>query len=127
MPVDTKVRLLLTGNDVIHSWWVPDFAVKKDAIPGFINEAWFKAEKVGRYTGQCAELCGRDHGFMPIVVRGAVEGGLREVAGREAGGGQGRRRRAARAATTAMTTPRRRAARRGALTRSLEFLAHGTR
>jgi cytochrome c oxidase subunit 2 len=68
VPVDTKVRLLLTGNDVIHSWWVPDFAVKKDAIPGFINEAWFKAEKVGRYPGQCAELCGRDHGFMPIVV-----------------------------------------------------------
>ena len=69
VPVDTKVRLLLTGNDVIHSWWVPDFAVKKDAIPGFINEAWFKAEKIGRYTGQCAELCGRDHGFMPIVVQ----------------------------------------------------------
>ena len=68
VPVGTKVRVLLTGNDVIHSWWVPDFAVKKDAIPGFINEAWFKAEKVGRYTGQCAELCGRDHGFMPIVV-----------------------------------------------------------
>ena len=68
VPVDTKVRLLLTGNDVIHSWWVPDFAVKKDAIPGFINEAWFKVDKVGRYTGQCAELCGRDHGFMPIVV-----------------------------------------------------------
>jgi cytochrome c oxidase subunit 2 len=68
VPVDTKVRLLLTGNDVIHSWWVPDFAVKKDAIPGFINEAWFKADKIGRYTGQCTELCGRDHGFMPIVV-----------------------------------------------------------
>jgi cytochrome c oxidase subunit 2 len=68
VPVDTKVRVLLTGNDVIHSWWVPDFAVKKDAIPGFINEAWFKVDKVGRYTGQCAELCGRDHGFMPIVV-----------------------------------------------------------
>jgi cytochrome c oxidase subunit 2 len=68
VPVDTKVRLLLTGNDVIHSWWVPDFAVKKDAIPGFINEAWFKADQIGRYTGQCAELCGRDHGFMPIVV-----------------------------------------------------------
>jgi len=68
VPVDTKVRLLVTGNDVIHSWWVPDFAVKKDAIPGFVNEAWFKAKKVGRYTGQCAELCGRDHGFMPIVV-----------------------------------------------------------
>jgi cytochrome c oxidase subunit 2 len=68
VPVDTKVRLLLTGNDVIHSWWVPDFAVKKDAIPGFINEAWFKAEKIGHYTGQCTELCGRDHGFMPIAV-----------------------------------------------------------
>jgi cytochrome c oxidase subunit II len=68
VPVDTKVRLLLTGNDVIHSWWVPDFAVKKDAIPGFINEAWFKANRTGRFTGQCAELCGRDHGFMPIVV-----------------------------------------------------------
>ena len=68
VPVDAKVRLLLTGNDVIHSWWVPDFAVKKDAIPGFINEAWFKAEKIGHYTGQCTELCGRDHGFMPIAV-----------------------------------------------------------
>jgi cytochrome c oxidase subunit 2 len=68
VPVDTKVRLLLTANDVIHSWWVPDFAVKKDAIPGFINEAWFKSEKIGHYTGQCTELCGRDHGFMPIVV-----------------------------------------------------------
>jgi cytochrome c oxidase subunit II len=68
VPVDTKVRLLLTANDVIHAWWVPSFGLKKDAIPGFVNEAWFKAEKVGRYTGQCAELCGRDHGFMPIVV-----------------------------------------------------------
>jgi cytochrome c oxidase subunit 2 len=68
VPVDTKVRVLVTGNDVIHAWWVPDFAIKKDAIPGFVNEAWFKAEKIGRYTGQCAELCGRDHGFMPIVV-----------------------------------------------------------
>ena len=68
VPVDTKVRLLLTGNDVIHSWWVPDFAVKKDTIPGYINEAWFKANRTGRFTGQCAELCGRDHGFMPIVV-----------------------------------------------------------
>ncbi len=70
VPVDTKVRLLITGADVIHSWWVPDFGVKKDAIPGFINEAWFKidADKPGMYRGQCAELCGRDHGFMPIVV-----------------------------------------------------------
>jgi cytochrome c oxidase subunit II len=70
VPADTKVRLLVTGADVIHSWWVPAFGVKKDAIPGFVNEAWFKvdADKTGLYRGQCAELCGRDHGFMPIVV-----------------------------------------------------------
>ncbi len=70
VPVATKVRLLITGADVIHSWWVPDFGVKKDAIPGFVNEAWFNvdAERPGLYRGQCAELCGRDHGFMPIVV-----------------------------------------------------------
>jgi cytochrome c oxidase subunit 2 len=70
VPVATKVRLLITGADVIHSWWVPDFGVKKDAIPGFVNEAWFKVDtdKPGLYRGQCAELCGRDHGFMPIVV-----------------------------------------------------------
>ncbi|MGH8211557.1 MAG: cytochrome c oxidase subunit II, partial [Steroidobacteraceae bacterium] len=70
VPVGTKVRLLITGADVIHSWWVPAFGVKKDAIPGFINEAWFNvdADKPGLYRGQCAELCGRDHGFMPIVV-----------------------------------------------------------
>jgi cytochrome c oxidase subunit II len=70
VPAGSKVRLLITGADVIHSWWVPAFGVKKDAIPGFINEAWFKvdADKPGLYRGQCAELCGRDHGFMPIVV-----------------------------------------------------------
>jgi cytochrome c oxidase subunit 2 len=70
VPVDTKVRLLVTGADVIHSWWLPAFGVKKDAIPGFVNEAWFKIDKdkPGLYRGQCAELCGRDHGFMPIVV-----------------------------------------------------------
>jgi cytochrome c oxidase subunit 2 len=70
VPVDTKVRLLVTSADVIHSWWVPAFGVKKDAIPGFVNEAWFRvdADKPGLYRGQCAELCGRDHGFMPIVV-----------------------------------------------------------
>jgi cytochrome c oxidase subunit 2 len=69
VPVGKKVRVLVTAADVIHNWWVPDFGMKKDAIPGFINELWFKAEKVGTYRGQCAELCGRDHGFMPIVVR----------------------------------------------------------
>jgi cytochrome c oxidase subunit 2 len=68
IPVDTKVRLLLTGNDVIHAWWVPALGMKKDAIPGFINEMWIKAHATGTYRGQCAELCGRDHGFMPIVV-----------------------------------------------------------
>ena len=68
VPVGAKVRLLLTANDVIHSWWVPDFGGKKDAIPGFINEFWFQAEEPGTYRGQCAELCGRDHGFMPVVV-----------------------------------------------------------
>jgi cytochrome c oxidase subunit II len=68
VPVDTKVRVLLTAADVIHAWWVPAFGVKKDAVPGFVNEIWFKADEVGTFRGQCAELCGRDHGFMPIVV-----------------------------------------------------------
>ncbi len=69
VPVNKKVRVLITGADVIHAWWVPDFGMKKDAIPGYINELWFRADKVGTYRGQCAELCGRDHGFMPVVVR----------------------------------------------------------
>ena len=68
VPVNKKIRLLFTSNDVIHAWWVPAFAVKKDAIPGYINESWFKTDKVGTYRGQCAELCGTNHGFMPIVV-----------------------------------------------------------
>jgi len=68
VPVGAKVRMLLTSNDVIHAWWVPDLAIKKDAVPGFINETWFRAESEGIYRGQCAELCGKDHGFMPIVV-----------------------------------------------------------
>src|SRR5258705_2820517 len=68
IPVDTKVRILLTANDVIHAWWVPALGMKKDAIPGFVNELWVKAHTLGTYRGQCAELCGRDHGFMPIVV-----------------------------------------------------------
>jgi cytochrome c oxidase subunit 2 len=69
VPVDAKVRLLITAADVVHSWWVPYFAVKKDAVPGYVNEAWFEATEEGTYRGQCAELCGMDHGFMPIVVR----------------------------------------------------------
>jgi len=70
VPEDTKVRLLLTAQDVIHAWWVPAFGMKRDAIPGSVNELWFKVDagKTGLYRGQCAELCGRDHGFMPIVV-----------------------------------------------------------
>ena len=69
IPVDTKVRLLVTANDVIHSFWVPELAVKRDAIPGFVNESWTLAREEGLYRGQCAELCGKDHGFMPIVVK----------------------------------------------------------
>lgn len=72
IPINKKVRFLLTSNDVIHAWWMPAFAIKKDAIPGFINEAWTRVDEPGIYRGQCAELCGLDHGFMPIVVQ-AVE------------------------------------------------------
>jgi len=68
IPVNTKVRFLLTSADVIHSWWVPQFAVKKDAIPGFVNESWVIAEETGTFRGQCTELCGQAHGFMPVVV-----------------------------------------------------------
>jgi cytochrome c oxidase subunit II len=68
VPVGKRVRVLITANDVIHSWWVPAFGVKQDAIPGFIRDSWFKVETPGTYRGQCAELCGKDHGFMPIVV-----------------------------------------------------------
>ena len=69
IPVDTRVRFLITANDVIHSWWVPDFAIKQDAIPGFINTAWTRAEEIGIYRGNCTELCGKNHGFMPVVVK----------------------------------------------------------
>lgn len=68
LPVGKKIKFLLTADDVIHSWWVPELGWKRDAIPGFINEAWTNIDKPGTYRGQCAELCGRDHGFMPIVV-----------------------------------------------------------
>ena len=68
VPVGKKVRVLTTATDVIHSWWVPALAVKQDAIPGYVRDTWFKAEKEGIYRGQCAELCGKDHAFMPIVV-----------------------------------------------------------
>jgi len=70
VPAGTKIRFLLTAQDVIHAWWVPAFGMKKDAIPGYVNEIWVQvdADKLGTYRGQCAELCGQDHGFMPIVV-----------------------------------------------------------
>lgn len=73
IPVNKKVRFLFTSSDVIHSWWVPAFGVKKDAIPGFINEAWARVTEPGIYRGQCAELCGANHGFMPIVVEAKSE------------------------------------------------------
>jgi cytochrome c oxidase subunit 2 len=69
VPVNKKIRLITTSNDVIHSWTIPSFGVKQDAIPGFVRDTWFKAEKIGTYHGQCVELCGKDHAFMPIVVR----------------------------------------------------------
>lgn len=73
VPVGKKIRILTTAADVIHSWWVPDLGWKKDAIPGFINESWTLIEKPGVYRGQCAELCGKDHGFMPVVIKALPE------------------------------------------------------
>ena len=69
IPVGKKIRFLITANDVIHSWWMPDFAIKQDAIPGFINTAWTIVDKPGTYRGKCTELCGKNHGFMPVVVK----------------------------------------------------------
>ena len=69
VPVDKVVKVLITANDVLHAWALPSFGVKRDAVPGRINETWFKAEKVGTYYGQCSELCGIKHAFMPITVR----------------------------------------------------------
>lgn len=73
IPVGKKVRFLTTASDVIHAWWVPALGFKRDAIPGFVNESWAKVDEPGIYRGQCAELCGRDHGFMPIVVEAKPE------------------------------------------------------
>ncbi len=73
LPINKKIRFLFHSDDVIHAWWVPEFAVKQDAIPGFINDSWAVIEKPGTYRGQCAELCGKDHGFMPIVVEAVTE------------------------------------------------------
>jgi cytochrome c oxidase subunit 2 len=68
VPAGKRIRVLITAGDVIHSWWVPAFGIKQDAIPGFVRDAWFRADKPGIYRGQCAELCGKEHGFMPVVV-----------------------------------------------------------
>jgi len=73
LPINKKVRFLFTSDDVIHSWWVPELAVKQDANPGFINDSWAIIEEPGIYRGQCAELCGKDHGFMPIVVKAVTQ------------------------------------------------------
>ena len=78
VPIGKKVDVLITANDVIHSWWVPAFGVKQDGIPGFVRDAWFKVEEPGVYRGQCAELCGKDHGFMPIVVEAVTEDKYKE-------------------------------------------------
>jgi len=73
VPINKKIRFLITSNDVIHSWWVPDLGWKQDAIPGFINDAWTELKEPGTYRGKCAELCGKDHGFMPIVLVAKTE------------------------------------------------------
>ena len=85
LPIHKKVRFLITSNDVNHAWWVPDLAVKRDAIPGFINEAWTKIDKPGTYRGQCAELCGIDHAFMPIVVVATTEQGFKDWVAQQKG------------------------------------------
>ncbi|MFC3715986.1 cytochrome c oxidase subunit II [Luteimonas soli] len=78
LPVDTKVRFVITADDVIHSWWVPALGWKQDAIPGIVNEAWADIQEPGIYRGQCAELCGKDHGFMPIVVKAVPKAEYRQ-------------------------------------------------
>lgn len=85
LPINKKIRILTTANDVIHAWWVPALGVKKDAIPGFINEMWTLIEEPGIYRGQCAELCGKDHGFMPIVVKAVPEEEYRQWVTEHAG------------------------------------------
>ena len=85
VPIHKKIRLLITSNDVNHAWWVPDFAVKQDAIAGFINEAWVKIDKPGIYRGQCAELCGINHAFMPIVVIATTEQGYKDWVAKQKG------------------------------------------
>ncbi len=86
VPINKKIRFLITSNDVIHSWWVPDLGWKQDAVPGFINDAWTELKEPGTYRGKCAELCGKDHGFMPIVLIAKTEDDYQQwVADQKAG------------------------------------------
>lgn len=78
VPVGKKIRFITTSNDVIHSWWIPAFGVKRDAVPGFLREFWAKVDKPGTYRGQCSELCGKEHGFMPVVVKVVPEPEFKE-------------------------------------------------
>ena len=78
LPVGTKIRFVITSDDVIHAWWVPALGWKQDAIPGIVNEAWTEISRPGVYRGQCAELCGKDHGFMPIVVKAVPRAEFRD-------------------------------------------------
>ena len=102
VPVGVKIRFLITGGDVIHSWWVPDLGWKIDAIPGIVNAAWAKIDKPGIYRGQCAELCGQDHGYMPIVVKAVSKAEFKQwLAARENGAALDQASRTARASTGA--------------------------
>jgi cytochrome c oxidase subunit 2 len=85
VPVGKKVRVLVTAGDVLHAWYVPALAVKQDAIPGFVRDTWFKVETPGTYRGQCAELCGKEHGFMPIVVRAVTDDEYRQWVAQQQG------------------------------------------
>lgn len=89
LPVNTKVRFLITAGDVIHSWWVPDLGWKRDAIPGYVNEAWTEIREEGTYRGQCAELCGMDHAFMPVVVEAVSQEQFRRWVARKQSGAEG--------------------------------------
>jgi hypothetical protein len=93
VPVDRKIRIVTTANDVIHAWMVPAFGVKQDAIPGFVRDTWFRAEKTGDFYGQCAELCGKEHAYMPIHVKVLSQADYTRLGRRqEEGDGCGRRR-----------------------------------
>ena len=93
VPIGKKIRVITTAADVVHAWWVPSFGAKQDAIPGFLRDLWFRPEKTGIFRSQCVELCGKEHGFMPIVVEVMSAGRLHEVGGAVQGEGRKVRRR----------------------------------